>query len=660
MTREATRIWGLLVFCAVTGFGTRAALRALPAQELEISYTGAATDTTLDVFYDFGFDRKTHIHDSTRHALKSGNGRIHFSLLRKPILGLRLNPSPKSGLPQIQSILVKVGSAAINVDPAELTENAQGKWSLDLDRGNDSIPRVSPLRPDRNRAATSAMSILYETKAIKSKIFVFRSILGFLALFTASLLSLVILKWGKIEPYLSRWTTKSDRLVEALIAHPRFESLWMSMCGTWFLMQTLFFALRIKNNIPPDEAWHFRRLNIFLNTKALWFSETPEIYPLGALGHMGNLHPLLTAPLISISQFFAWDPFLALRLSSVAFSLGTFFYTFLLLRLLVSNLLTRCAIMAFFSNILMFTFISSAISYDALTNLLAIASVFHLMRFGKMGRTEDLFFLCLTWAAGAITKITFLPLIALELILLLQQGYSMQWHRTINLEKLRQSLKTKRRKAVLLVTLFFGIWGVSLYGRNLITYHALEPGIDLITTPATALESNAEYRTTQERLETRDSRAELSFGSFSKDWVKMMVTKTFGIHAHLNLFKDTKELWPIYFLIYASLFAFLFSYRHLFSERTFLQLLFLSAGYVVIVFMQNLKSQTEFRIIGIAVQGRYLFPVLAPLLIVLFHPIFSFVRSRTGQALLTLFTLVTGGYGGFIYFISNAGPEWFR
>ena len=234
----------------------------------------------------------------------------------------------------------------------------------------------------------------------------------------------------------------------------------------------------------------------------------------------------------------------------------------------------------------------------------------------------------------------------------------------------------------------------ALYGGNLVRYGVLEPAANQVLPLEAALENRIfrqehvlrsfragaiDFRQAaheieaiehagdragamwmlRRALELRRGEGEPLVGRlrYAATWTALMAERVFGVMGHRALYKEG-GLAATYGAVALAAFAALAArFRHL---SIHLQIGALVALAYALVLMQ-LVNYPVYRATGLAVeavQGRYLFPVLAPLLAALVAGARDAlpVRARTpvAVAVAALFVL-----GDFPYFLLRAGPEWF-
>jgi len=146
---------------------------------------------------------------------------------------------------------------------------------------------------------------------------------------------------------------------------------------------------------------------------------------------------------------------------------------------------------------------------------------------------------------------------------------------------------------------------------------------------------------------------------YAFQWCEMVASRIYGVMGHRVLLKKPGELIPYYtiFLLALGLGIRLFSWQDLRGMTGLF--LTVSAGYALIVMLLvNYRTYQHSGALVLALQGRYLFPVL-----VSFYALVAYYitarGSRTWQWLAAAGIAVVFLAGEFPWFLHHAGPEWF-
>jgi hypothetical protein len=329
------------------------------------------------------------------------------------------------------------------------------------------------------------------------------------------------------------------------------------------------------------------------------------------------------------------------------------------------------------------------VSYDNLTNLLATAATFYLFRFFDSRTEGDLLRLTACVLAGCLTKTAFLPLAAiLALALALRERRRLgavarhfRWRPTS-----RRQLAARAGVAILLVA------NLALYGGNALRYGRLTPGLEQLVGREAAMDHrifarnailNA-YRdgeielpramalanriqhardreTTRAMLnmtwQTGDHRLELL--RWAPRWGQLIVQRTYGYFGHRTLRRKPVERALYAGTLGIALLLFLARWRAPAHRGSLRYAALIGGAYIAVVMLGvNRAIYLESGLVILAVQGRYLFPVLAPV----YGVVAMSLVDLTPKPMRIPLALVVAGiflYGEFPFFLLHAGPEWY-
>ena len=428
------------------------------------------------------------------------------------------------------------------------------------------------------------------------------------------------------------------------------ESLEMRLVAgllLYFLARALFLALEIAPGIPPDESTHLGRVLAY--ARVAWLpADGPETYALGALQHAPPLYYLLMGKLLALKPG-AVEPLVFLRIANVLLGVTCAYCAYRCAGQISGNPLARLLALLLVTNTLMFTGLSASVNYDNLANLLGALAIAALLAFLKAGGVAGLVVGVVALLAGALTKVAFLPLAGLCLVMVAVGGrahFADLPHRSrdwLRVQPLRGALAT-------LVVLGLLVANRSLYGGNLLRFGAREPRADRVLGLENALENrifarNWIFRQFQEgELDYAQARARaieiehvgdrqhtlwllererrrqveplplLGPLGYTWAWGDLMLRRTLGYTGHLRAMKSDAELFPYVALLVLALGA--LAVRALRGDGSWLEGwaggLGIAYALVLLCFV-NYPAYQRFGDLDVGVQGRYLFPVMAPL-----------------------------------------------
>jgi len=479
----------------------------------------------------------------------------------------------------------------------------------------------------------------------------------------------------------------------------KIEALFFWVSMAYFAAKAIFFALRIRERVFPDEASWYGIVQVF--SRAVWLPvDSPESYPFGLVTHFPSLYFFLMGKAL-VGNVFPISDLFFLRLINVGIGLLTIFFAWRLCCLLTDLLSARLLFLTMLTNSLMLTFLFGAVSYDNLVNLLSVMAFYFFCAFSLKRQVMPLLFAFISVLAGCLTKITFLPLALLFAIAILcrerkhLQGVS-AYFRTI----FSPTIKFDQLSAWLIIGIMAGA-GLTLYGGNWLRYSQLSPSPDSVLSLENALKYRIfarNYALTNyknghiswleaQRLalqirEESDRRDTLSLLAVAREqklhptsveptmgrlhysvaWLGRVFPQLFGIMAHKNMLKESKtDLAPYFIMLALALLGFLLRVR---AGAAGLmncsgQLFFVTSGYLVVLMqLVNYSIYKSSSVLVLALQGRYAFPVLVP-----FYILCAYYFVVAWPPRLRLWSTATLGvffiFGEFPWFLRHVTPDWF-
>ena len=472
----------------------------------------------------------------------------------------------------------------------------------------------------------------------------------------------------------------------------RAEGLFFGLALVYFGVKAMYFALRIRDHIFPDESSWFGMAELF--SRSAWLPvDSPESYHLGLVTHIPTLYFFLMGKLL-LFNVLPVDDLIFLRLVNVLLALVTVTYAWRLARLLGVPLAVRCLFMVMVTNTVMFTFVSGSVNNDNLSTLLAVLSLYYLLRFFQGRSTWHGLLFALFLLAGPLSKSVFVPYAAALVLVLL-------FHEHRRLLELPRAVAARFstlgwRETILVVLCLAGLAAnLQLYGGNKLRHGALLPSMDRVLPVAACLNNRLfardyvvrEYQAgkltmleaQRVALRIRDpgdrasalsrlaeaasskakgGEARMSRLRYAREWVEVMVARTYSVAAHLSLFKYDRDFYPYY-----ALFA-LAGLLWLCRLRTLLIPGLGGVGFVALfytLFLMQVVGYVIYRgsgFTGVATTGRYLFPALVALYLVTAHGLLARMprwwQAGAGVAVGLWFIA-----GEFPWFLRHAGPEWY-
>lgn len=470
--------------------------------------------------------------------------------------------------------------------------------------------------------------------------------------------------------------------------------LWIvAVLFAYFGIRLLFFAVTISGDVPPDEITHFGLVKIFSKTLSLP-GNSAETYEYGLVTNVPWLYYWLMGRLLPLNVF-GVPELLFLRIFNVVLAFATVIFAWRTLLLLTKERLPQFLLLVAITNTLMFTFLSAAVSYDNLANLLAAMGIYYLCAFFKERKGRSLFFSWFCQLAGMLTKTSLLPLVLiLNVVLIVRECKNLQNLPKVVLERWR--LRQWQDFVLVAMILVVLIMNIRLYGGNYIHYGKILPEIqevlpfeavmknrigarDLIfmqfrdgkISYAEAMELTASIKHEGDReaaihlvqnyLSRRYSGEGLmNIWEYIVPWFKIMMMSVFGIIAHINMLNGGMTLMPLSALLGLAFFAILLKLRLRVAAGIPATIAVIAIFYIFfIMFFFNYKAYQYNETFVLTLQGRYLFPVIGSI-----YVLFSFylLQLFKGEGLrLTVATIAALIFiaSDFPFFLWHVTPEWY-
>ncbi|KKQ35714.1 MAG: hypothetical protein US52_C0017G0011 [candidate division WS6 bacterium GW2011_GWA2_37_6] len=434
--------------------------------------------------------------------------------------------------------------------------------------------------------------------------------------------------------------------------------LYVVLVLAFFFIKGMDLALNTKTDVFPDESYHIELIEIYHEDEdGLIVENSPATYHLGNITHVPYFYHMLGGKILYLN-FFGVDDLVFLRTISLVFSTLTCFFIFKLAQKITDNKLVWLLTLIIAVNIPIFTFMSAAINYDALTNFFAITSVYLLIVFIEKKKLLPLILLIVSLCLGAITKISFIPLALAIGLLLLFSLRKQILKKNFWKEKYTELRTNKAYIALLLLSIILIIGTAQFYIKNLLNYHNLLPSCDQILSQEDCM-VNPVYRRDKGLEETAQIENPVlkSFPEYSMRWFYLMLERSVNEIGHQSLLRPKFVLF-----IYASLLLFAYTgfvRRYYSKQHKINYLLAITISYAfVLLYFQNYSAYRQNANESIGLQGRYILPIIGPISVMLAQGFLMFKKQWVNILVIILLSIfvITSDY---IYFRSKAGDNFF-
>ena len=432
-----------------------------------------------------------------------------------------------------------------------------------------------------------------------------------------------------------------------------------------FFSYSVFIAFNLQPGIIPDEPAHFLFSKHFSTTWGI----PPDIPKTYRLGWYIEQNPFLfywiNGRIINFLNFIYpsvsdWQTFVFLRLVNAIYSVGTALFCWLLSKELIKSRWWQLLPIFLLTNTLMFVFLSGGVNYDNLANLFSIAGIYFWVR-ALYGR--DFIKSSLAWlicvSAGALVKYPVLPLVLATFI---------GWFIFVFINRKDIFPLTINKKSEIFLGIFsllLIIGNLALYGYNLVLYQGIRPQCTQILTLEQCQISPYLNRYNESALDQKLTITEsINMGypdpiSYTIDsWIPNMFYRIFGILGH-------KSYFPTGMIIFYRLLFFwtLFLIIKYWKRPSFaiFGMMAVFLFYTFVLLFTNYDSELVYGFQQIAIQGRYLFPVIG-IAYVLFAKLLTTIPNKSVRIMTLLATVVLFFMGGpikFIVFFRTIFSSWF-
>jgi 4-amino-4-deoxy-L-arabinose transferase-like glycosyltransferase len=437
----------------------------------------------------------------------------------------------------------------------------------------------------------------------------------------------------------------------------KVEHVALAVIFIFFLAFTLYLAFNVKMGISSDSWYHLEVSQKYAETLGIP-KNGPDTYKWRDIEHIPYLYFWLNGRILNLnSTSFNFNEAILLRVFNVIYSLFTLVGTYLLAKEFFKKKWLAILPVFLLSNTLMFLFLSSSINYDNMANMFAVFSILFFVRAIKnVGNWRSIFLMLIVLSLGTLTKFTITPL-AFILVLLIAIYIIKHW----------KSYKQGFKGSVLyflipiciLLALNFGVYGI-----NLIRYQSLTPKCLDVLTYEQCLENGVFVRD-NEWIPAEEVRFfDMVFSGERIDpvrymglWTWEMAKRIYGIMGDSSLFASNIIL-PFYlFFFLIALILGILNWKDFSKESKYIT--YVTVFYLLILlFVQNYNMYLKRGYPTLALQGRYMFPVISSSY-VLFVLVLNSIEKKWLKGLIFVSLILLFVIGCIPFFIMNVDQSWF-
>lgn len=381
-----------------------------------------------------------------------------------------------------------------------------------------------------------------------------------------------------------------------------------------FIAFSVFIAIRLKPGIAPDEKGHFLFSNLFSETWGIPKDSEESIVtgwvikgsPFVYYWINGRIINIIATLIPAINDFHL---LIVLRLINVLYASLSLLILYQTSIELIKNPWLQLLPTFLLANTLMWVFLSGAVSYDNLANMLCFAAILFFVRaFKEVDFHKNALLWIIMIMISCQVKYTILPLAGLMTLV---------WTVTGKLKQQIVGLKNAWSGKIKPLFFFAGLLTFAIlmfYSNNLIRYQSFIPTCsDLLDSGTCMLDPMlARYQemALPQKLTITESIEQgypnpLEYIFYS--WIPNMLYRIYGILGHLSYFPS--HIIIIFYML--SLWYAMLGYKYLENHRDLVSgLIVILAVYAFVLLAMNYHSELIYGFKQIAMQGRYLFPVI--------------------------------------------------
>lgn len=429
------------------------------------------------------------------------------------------------------------------------------------------------------------------------------------------------------------------------------SNTWVLVILVFFCFASVFIALRLNTSIAPDEHNHFLFVKEYATTLGKPLDSESTLKTGWYIKDNPYLYYWISARVYKVMHWIKpnltdWQALQGLRMLSVIYSTLSMWFLFKTSKLLIENKWLQLLPVFLLSNTLMFVFLSGAVSYDPMAIMFCFLAAYFLIRALKQinfWRSSILFLLMV--GLGSLVKYPITPFAFVTVI---------SWLVFISIKR-AQLPKLQLKENLILISLVAIVLfaNVFLYGHNLIVYRDLTPDCNELFTKTQCELSPFHQRAIRfadpqspNLYESIKQGGPTPLAYFFDSWNYLILKSIYGILAHQYYVpKHIISFFQAFYLL-----LFLLAARHIKKLRDFWPyIITITMFYTAVVFITNIKTELNFNYAHFSIQGRYLFPVIGFVYLIISWVIENISNSRS-QLIIAFITTMLFFYSGPIKF----------
>jgi|GEM_PF-1056307 len=412
------------------------------------------------------------------------------------------------------------------------------------------------------------------------------------------------------------WLANSFVILDKLFSSKLFRRLIIGL----FVLQASYFAVTIKFGIPPDEGWHIGIIEYYKHHSLDPFiTDQTSGFVLGDITRFsGYLYHYLMSLVARPLGFMGDYAYFVLRLINVVIAAASVYVLGKVGdEIKLPTKLTNFGLFIL-TNSMMFIFMAGAITYDNIQVFVASLCFLYLVRLlGKVNYLNTLS-LVLWLLVGLMIKKSFFPLAFLI-------GFAALVCVSMYIAKTKPNLKQMLAKEFAQSKKMFIVLGIltlifsGLFVERHVVNYAIYRSVDVICDRVHSKKNCTEYpiykRNTALANEAEKTTTKIRKTVFAKAWLIEMRNSIYRVSAHKVMFLSSYFTAAVIIFYIGCGLAYIRAFDFVKKESKLIIITSVAVAYGLVLMWVNYNTYNKYGVFGLALQGRYVFPVLGILLI---------------------------------------------
>lgn len=378
----------------------------------------------------------------------------------------------------------------------------------------------------------------------------------------------------------------------------------------YFISHSIFYALSFPLHVIPDEREHLALVQEYRSNGNNIFAERePTHFHLYAYTWIPSLYHVSLAFLLNFNfDFLGITDLMFLRVINILLGLCSLVLLYLTSLKVTKSQKLSLIVMLLLLNTTMFIMLPTGLNYGNLINLLFYFALYFFVRYIYDKNGNFLLLSIIFMLLACIAKYTILPLLCVFIILTTFYLIKNKWKLT-DFTRIFNNL-SKLRIILLIFTGIILTYFVAIYVTSMVKYQTYRPECSQVFSREECFK-NPIYARTQGWIERKtEANPKLKpVDLYGEAWLRRMLTSSHGMLTNKFLFSNEATSFIIVLFLVSFVSSTLFVRN---KDKLYYYFVITFFLYFLFLFLFNYRTQILYTppITMVAVQGRYLFPVL--------------------------------------------------